>query len=273
MIGIQSAFIAELVAVIIELYREPYPVVLENQHTITQVLSDEEAKFQKALERGLKELEKESVLSGEVAFRLYETYGFPFELSQEIANERGETVSREDFEHARTAHSEASRTASAGKFKGGLLDHSEQTTKYHTATHLLHAALRKVLGTEVQQKGSNITGERLRFDFSFHRAVTPAEVSEIEKQINDWITAGLPVSVETTAKQAALAAGALAFFVEKYPDEVTVYTIGKDINQDWISKELCGGPHVGNTAEIGSLTLSKEQSAGAGIRRIYAYMT
>ncbi len=209
------------------------------------------------------------VLSGEGAFKLYETYGFPFELTQEIAAERGQTLDTSVFDAARERHATASRTASVGMFKGGLLDHTEQTTKYHTATHLLHAALRAVLGTEVGQKGSNITGERLRFDFTFHRAVTPEELQEVERLIATWISQELPVTAEVLPKAAALAAGAIAFFVEKYPDEVTVYTIGNDSHTDWISKELCGGPHVSNTREIGSLQLSKEQSAGAGIRRVY----
>ncbi len=270
MIGITEQFIAQLASVVIELYREPYPTVFEQQERILQVLSEEEAKFQKALDRGIKELEKQPMLTGEVAFKLYETYGFPFELSQEIAAERGETLSRAAFDAARHAHADASRTASSGKFKGGLLDHSEQTTKYHTATHLLHAALRSVLGSEVGQKGSNITGERLRFDFSFHRALNQAEIDQAQEMINTWIKQDLPVTVKTMQKDAALAAGALAFFVEKYPDEVTVYTIGTDAESDWISKELCGGPHVATTGEIGLLRLFKEQSAGAGIRRIYA---
>ena len=269
MIDIQKPFLAELIEVIIALYEEPYPEMSAKKADILQVLVGEEQKFHQTLERGLKELEKEPQLTGEVAFKLYETYGFPFELTQEIAREQGQDIDESEFIAAKTKHAAASRSASAGKFKGGLQDVSEQTTRYHTATHLLHAALRKVLGTEVGQKGSNITGERLRFDFTFHRAVTPEELAEVEFLVNEWITQSLPVHVESISKTTALEAGALAFFVEKYPDEVTVYTIGTDTQSDWISKELCGGPHVQNTTEIGSLKLSREQSAGSGIRRVY----
>lgn len=269
MIGIEKPFVSELVSVVLEQYATAYPELTQQKETILAALVQEEQKFTKTLERGLRELEKLESLSGEVAFRLYETYGFPFELTQEIALERGETLDKALFDQARLAHAAASRTASAGKFAGGLLDHTTQTTRYHTATHLLHAALRKVLGPEVSQKGSNITGERLRFDFSFHRPVSPQELEAVEVQLNDWIDQALPVTVQTLPKQQALREGALAFFVEKYPDEVTVYTIGKDPTTNWVSKELCGGPHVSNTKELGAIKLSREQSAGAGVRRVY----
>ena len=158
-------------------------------------------------------------------------------------------------------------------FKGGLADASEQTTKYHTATHLLHAALRKVLGTHVEQKGSNITSKRLRFDFSHHAPLSDAEKERVQLQVNEWIAANLPVTVATMSKKDALKSGAIAFFVEKYPDEVTVYTIGNDPENNWISKEFCGGPHVTNTGAIGPVELFKEQSASAGVRRIYVRST
>lgn len=269
MIGITEPFLSDLVGIIAGIYREPYPEIGANEAHIAKILGEEEAKFARALEKGMREVEKVEVLTGEVAFKLYETYGFPFELSQEIAAEKGHPLSQEEFEAAKKAHADKSRSASAGKFKGGLLDNSEQTTKYHTATHLLHAALRKILGNHVEQKGSNITGKRLRFDFSHPQALTQEELDLVEKQINDWVLEDLPVSVETMSKQDALKSGAIAFFIEKYPDEVTVYTIGEDAKNDWISKEFCGGPHVSRTSEIGTVKIFKEKAAAAGIRRIY----
>ena len=269
MIGITRPFIAELVEVVATIYAEPYPEVMAKKDTIAAVFTAEEAKFHKALEKGLRELEKIQTITGEVAFRLYETYGFPFELTQEIAAERGETVSEDAFAAARKNHAVDSRQASSDKFKGGLADHSEQTTRYHTATHLLHAALRKIVGTHVAQKGSNITHERLRFDFSHTEPLTEQEIQLVEAQVNEWIAADLPVTVATMEKQSALASGAIAFFVEKYPDEVTVYTIGTDAQTDWVSKEFCGGPHVASTGSIGPIEVFKEQSAAAGVRRVY----
>lgn len=269
MIGIQKPFLADLAKVIAEIYKDSYPSVSANIEKISLGLASEEKKFAKTLEKGLREVEKVETLTGEVAFKLYETYGFPFELSQEIAKEKGYDLSLEEFESAKQVHSDQSRTASAGKFKGGLQDSSEQTTRYHTATHLLHAALRKILGTHVQQKGSNITAERLRFDFSHNTALTEDEKKAVEKQINEWVQADLPVTVKTMKKEDALKSGAIAFFVEKYPDEVTVYTIGNDPETNWVSKEFCGGPHVTHTGEIGPIKVVKEKASSAGIRRIY----
>jgi alanyl-tRNA synthetase len=269
MIGIEQVFIGDLVKVIINIYKKSYPSVIEHLDRIVVGLSTEETKFAKTLQKGLREVEKVEKLTGEVAFKLYETYGFPFELTAEIAAEKGQIISQEEFDNAKKDHSFKSRTASAGKFKGGLQDSSEQTTRYHTATHLLHAALRQVLGDHVQQKGSNITGERLRFDFSHSQAMTDLEKSEVQKLIKQWVDASLPVTFQSMPKEKALKSGAIAFFVEKYPDEVTVYTIGEDPSNNWISKEFCGGPHVKNTAEIGSIELFKEKAASAGIRRVY----
>jgi alanyl-tRNA synthetase len=269
MLGLEQAFVGDIVKVVVEMYHEQYPEVERNQELIIKNLSDEEAKFLKTLQKGLKEIEKLPELTGEIAFKLYETYGFPLELTEEIAIERGQKVDREAFRKAFEDHKNASRTASVGMFKGGLADHSEITTKYHTATHLLHAALRKMLGTHVQQKGSNITAERLRFDFSHPQAMTPDEIKQVEAQINDWIKADLPVSKQILPKQQALDSGAIAFFIEKYPDEVSVYTIGKDAENDWISKEFCGGPHVEHTGVIGPIKITKEQAVSAGARRIY----
>lgn len=269
MIGIADAFVGQMVAPIVCLYEKEYPDVKKNEQRVRLLLEEEERKFLRTLDKGLKEIAKLPELTGKTAFMLYETYGFPLELTQEIAQERGQVVDKKVFEAEFTKHKELSRTASAGMFKGGLADHSEVTTKYHTATHLLQAALRKILGTHVQQKGSNITAERMRFDFTHPQALSDEEKRMVEKQINDWIDADLPVTMETMKKSDALASGAIAFFVEKYPDEVTVYTIGNDPKKDWVSKELCGGPHVTRTGQIGEVKIAKEQAVAAGIRRIY----
>lgn len=269
MIGIEKPFLSDLAKVVAQIYKNSYPDVLQNIEKISQGLQLEEQKFARTLEKGLREVEKIDQLTGEVAFKLYETYGFPFELSQEIAREKGQDLSQDEFDLAKQNHADMSRSASAGKFKGGLQDSGEQTTKYHTATHLLHAALRKILGNHVQQKGSNITAERLRFDFSHNSALTQTQQQAVEDQINEWIQADLPVNVKIMKKQEALNSGAIAFFVEKYPDEVTVYTIGEDLEKNWISKEFCGGPHVNKTGEIGNIKIFKEKAASDGVRRLY----
>lgn len=269
MVGISGAFIAELVDIVVKMYEQAYPELAAQADQVRRTLSEEEEKFNKTIDKGLREIEKLPQLNGEIAFKLYETYGFPLELTQEIAIERGQDVDLDAFAAAFEEHKEKSRSASAGKFKGGLADHSEITTKYHTATHLLHAALRKILGTHVQQKGSNITAERLRFDFSHTASMSEAEKQAVEKQVNAWIDANLPVSMQLMQKDTALQSGAIAFFLEKYPDEVSVYTIGNDPKTEWISKEFCGGPHVGATGAIGKIKLTKEQSASAGVRRVY----
>ncbi|MDA1080023.1 MAG: alanine--tRNA ligase [bacterium] len=266
-LGIKQPFLTELVPVVAAIYAKAYPQVTEQQEKITTAFALEQQKFQKVLEKGLRHFSTLKKVDGESAFQLYETYGFPFELTQELARERGLDIAADDFNKARADHAAASRTASAGKFRGGLQDTSEIATRYHTATHLLHAALRKLLGTTVQQKGSNITGKRLRFDFSHDRSLTESEISQLLSQINEWVAADLPVSKKIQKKEVALKSGALAFFGEQYPDEVSVYTIGSE--KDWVSRELCGGPHVTHTAEIGKLQFMKQQAVAAGVRRIY----
>jgi alanyl-tRNA synthetase len=241
----------------------------EDRKLIEEVLQTEAEKFAKSLDKGLGVLEKTDHIDGTFAFDLYQTYGFPLEITMELAQQKGQTVDIEEFKSEFNKHKDLSRTSSAGMFKGGLQDDSVVTVKYHTATHLLQAALRKVLGTHVQQKGSNITKERLRFDFSHPTAVTQEQQDAVMKQINEWISADLPVDRQEMSKATALESGAIAFFVEKYPDVVTVYTIGNDAATDWISKELCGGPHVSHTGEIGQLVWQKEQAVSAGVRRIY----
>jgi alanyl-tRNA synthetase len=285
MVGIVKPFVAEIVPIIIDIYKEAYPEIALAQDAITQALVIEEAKFAKTLENGLRELDKLSrvqnsaSITGALAFKLYETYGFPFELTQEIASEQSISISLDDFNSAKKQHADASRAAGAGKFKGGLADHSQQTTRYHTATHLLHAALRHVIGSTVGQRGSNITTERLRFDFTHDKPLTQDQKQQVETLINNWIKAGLPVTVASMAKDEAMKSGAMAFFGEKYPDQVTVYTVGlrpdgtnHDLNNpqaDWVSKELCGGPHVQNTSEIGQIEIFKDKAVSAGVRRVY----
>jgi alanyl-tRNA synthetase len=260
----------ELTAIVLGIYDGQQGVnKTQQEKPISETIRTEVTKFQKTLAAGLKIVEKAEQVDGKMAFDLYQTYGFPLELTTELLQQRGQKLDLETFQNEFQKHKDLSRSASAGVFKGGLADHSEVTTKYHTATHLLHAALRKILGTHVQQKGSNITVERLRFDFSHPAAMTEAEKQKVEDQINDWINQALPVTQQVMKKSDALESGAIAFFVEKYPDEVTVYTVGKDVEKDWISKEFCGGPHVKNTSEIGPIKLTKEQSTSAGVRRVY----
>ncbi len=263
-------FIPELTAVVLDMYDGIHNILKNDQQgQVFTVVEDEVKRFQKTLAAGLKIVEHSQNVDGKIAFDLYQTYGFPLELTTEIVQQKGIEIDIETFHKEFQKHKDLSRSASAGVFKGGLADHSVKTTKYHTATHLLHAALRQILGTHVQQKGSNITGERMRFDFTHHAALTDEEKTKVEHQINDWIAAKLPVTMQKLKKEDALNSGAIAFFIEKYPDEVTVYTIGKDAQKDWVSKEFCGGPHVQNTGEIGPIKITKEQSASAGIRRIY----
>ena len=275
--GIGEAFLGKLVPSIVVIYADFYQQVEAKQATITEVLNQEEKKFLRTLEKGLREFEKStqktSELTAELAFTLYETYGFPVELSLEEAESQKLSIQKNlenKFQVIKKEHADLSRTASVGKFKGGLQDNSEVTVKYHTATHLIHSALRKVLGKEVSQKGSNITGKRLRFDFSHPQAVTKDELKQVEDQVNKWIAVDYPVTKISMQKQSALKAGALAFFVEKYPEEVTVYTVGLDEENDWVSKELCGGPHVESTGKIGSIEIFKEKAVSAGVRRVYA---
>lgn len=260
----------DLSKTILEMYDGEQGISLTSQSDlVTSTIKQELEKFQKTLAAGLKIVEKTEHMDGKVAFNLYQSYGFPLELTAEIAEQKGQQLDRKMFEAEFTKHKDLSRSSSAGAFKGGLVDQSEITTKYHTTTHLLQAALRKVLGTHVQQKGSHITAERLRFDFSHPQAMSPDEIKAVEDQINDWISQDLPMTKQSMSKTEALESGAIAFFVEKYPDQVTVYTVGKDPQTDWVSKELCGGPHVTSTGTIGKIELFKEQSASAGVRRIY----
>jgi alanyl-tRNA synthetase len=263
-------YIGELVVPIAAVYEDAFPVI-DKAAEIKLLLEEEALRFGKTLEKGLKEIEKIEHLDGKEAFVLYETYGFPWEMTEEIARGRGIQVNREQFEAEFKKHQALSRTAAAGMFKGGLADHSVETTKLHTATHLLHEALHRVLGNHISQKGSNITVERLRFDFSHPTKLTPEELQKIEEMVNQKIKEDLPVSLVTMPKEQALESGARAFFGERYADQVKVYSVGKD--SDLFSKEICGGPHVEHTGTLGTFHIIKEESAGAGIRRIYATLT
>ncbi|MEN8252752.1 MAG: alanine--tRNA ligase [Patescibacteria group bacterium] len=290
-LGIAKEFVSDLVDVVFEIYGQVYPKNKEERIEIKNALQEEEKKFLKTLEKGLRKFEEipssegqaegRGILSAEQAFKLHETHGFPLDLSIEEAENKNIKVEKNiknKFEKLRQEHAEKSRTASVGMFKGGLANAGEITVKYHTATHLLHAALRKILGNHVKQKGSNITAKRLRFDFAHPQALTQEEKEQVEEQVNTWIKASLPVSKKNMNKQKALEQGALAFFAEKYPDEVSVYVIGPadgppsheaSEGRDWISHELCGGPHVKNTGEIGEIKISKEKAVGTGMRRVY----
>jgi len=255
-----------------------YPLKVYAADRITKVINDEAGKFAKALSKGMRKLEKvikrKARIDGKLAFDLYQTDGFPLELTLEILENEGGTFSAKDkntFEKEFKKHKELSRSASAGMFKGGLADSGEETVKLHTLTHLLHWALRKVIGKSVKQEGSNITKDRLRFDFSHDKKLTGSQIIEIQNLVNGAIDKGLAVTKTIEEKQKALESGALAFFKENYPEKVSVYTIGKSDN-DWISKEFCGGPHVDNTRKLGRANISKQKKIGSNIIRIYAQL-
>ena len=268
-IDISSNWEEQIARLIIEKYQSYYSELSQNKQVVLDVLKNEKEKFNKTLEKGLREFAKVSNkdIDGEVAFHLYDTYGFPIELTEELAKDAGISVDTKGFNEKFKAHQELSRTASAGKFKGGLAGNSEIETRYHTATHLLNAALKLVVGPDVHQKGSNITDERMRFDFSCDHKLSDEEKQKTEDLVNKWIQEGLDVRVEEMSKEDAIKSGAECMFIEKYPDVVTVYTIG-----DNVSKELCGGPHVKNTSELGHFKIVKEEASSAGVRRIKAIL-
>ena len=270
-IDINSDWDNQIAKLILSKYNRYYQELVTNENTVIEVLANEKNKFNRTLEKGLKEFKKvtegKDNIDGTTAFHLFDTYGFPLELTVELANEMGLTVDVEGYKEKFKAHQELSRAGSQEKFKGGLAGNSEIETKYHTATHLLNAALKLVIGPEVHQRGSNITVERMRFDFNCDHKLTEEEKANAEKYVNEWIQAGLDVSVEEMNKEMAVASGAECMFIEKYPDKVTVYTIG-----DNISKELCGGPHVKNTSELGHFKIIKEEASSAGVRRIKAIL-
>ena len=268
-IDISSDWEQKIAKLIINKYQKYYSELTENESVVLEVLKNEKEKFNRTLEKGLREFNKVSNkdIDAETAFHLYDTYGFPIELTEELAHDAKIKVDTLGFKERFKKHQELSRTASAGKFKGGLAGNSEIETKYHTATHLLNAALKVVVDKNVHQKGSNITDERMRFDFSCDHKLTDEEKKKTEDLVNEWIKEGLDVTVKEMSKSDAINSGAECMFIEKYPDIVTVYSIGN------VSKELCGGPHVKNTSELGHFKITKEEASSAGVRRIKAVLT
>ena len=271
--------LGELIDLNIETLKEMYPELHQNSNKIKSVIIEEKDKFEKTLERGEREFNKivnrmknegKDTISGQDLFTLYETYGFPPEDTQDLAREAGLKVDTTEFDKLFKEHQEKSRMGSEQKFKGGLAGTGEQEVRYHTATHLLNAALKVILGKDVHQKGSNITPERMRFDFSCDHKLTDDEKKKVEDLVNEWIAQGLDVKCEEMKKDDAIKSGAECMFIEKYPDIVTVYSIGND--REKVSKELCGGPHVKNTSELGHFKIKKEEASSAGVRRIKAIL-
>ncbi|MEG1520771.1 MAG: alanine--tRNA ligase-related protein, partial [Clostridia bacterium] len=270
---LKEGALSELALVYVEKYKGYYNELVVNKDKITTEIIKEEEKFSKTLTQGLKEFEKVaihiqgSVIPGKTAFRLYDTFGFPVEMTEELASERQMTVDRKGYEDAYEEHQKKSQVGSEQRFKGGLIDHGEMTTNLHTATHLMHKALKIVLHDEhVNQRGSNITAERLRFDFSFDRPMTDAEIAEVERLVNVAIDAKQDILCEEMTVDQAKAKGAVGLFESKYGEKVKVYSMGK------FSCEICGGPHAKNTGDLGHFKIVKEQSSSAGVRRIKAIL-
>jgi len=270
LLGIEKEFLGEIAKVVVEVYKERYPLLKEKENFIFEELKKEENKFRNTLSKGLKKFEefaKNKKISGKDAFLLFQSFGFPFEITKELAKEKGIEVDEEGFWKEYEKHKEISRKGAEKKFKGGLIDASEQTIKLHTATHLLNEALRRVLKRrDIVQKGSNITPERLRFDFNFERKLTEEEIKKVEDLVNEQIKKGLPVWREEMTVEEAKKRGAQAVFEHKYGEKVSVYFIGD------FSVEVCGGPHVKNTKELGRFKIIKEEGVAAGIRRIKAIL-
>jgi alanyl-tRNA synthetase len=302
-LGVTDNFTKSVAQTFIDTYKNEYKNLLEKQEIILSELDKEESKFRKTLDNGMKQFEKVVVkdkgdrawnnlsshggnidphkvikweISAETAFNLLQSFGFPIELTIEIAKEKGFEVDIIGFEKLKEEHSQSSRTASTGKFKGGLGSDGEMETKYHTATHLLHQALRTVLGDTVEQKGSNINNERLRFDFAYGEKMTDEQKKKVEDLVNEKIKANLPVIREELSKDEALSRGAIGLFGDKYGDVVSVYKIGegeKRGDSNLFSMELCGGPHVSNTGELGIFKILKEEAVSSGVRRIKAVLS
>ncbi|MCI8277547.1 MAG: alanine--tRNA ligase [Clostridia bacterium] len=274
-LGIDLNEISHIIDVSVNALKEMYPELLENKENIKKVIIEEKDKFVRTLQNGEKEFEKavkkakqsgKNVIDGNIVFNLYETYGFPAEMTEELAKEQGIEVDNKEFDKLFKEHQEKSRLGSDQKFKGGLAATGDMEVKYHTATHLLNAALKMVLGEHVHQKGSNITSERMRFDFSHPAKMTEEEKQKVEDMVNNWIEQDMEVTFKEMPKEDAIKSGAECMFIEKYPDIVTVYSIGE------VSKELCGGPHVTNTGKLGRFKIKKEEASSAGVRRIKAIL-
>lgn len=276
-LGVEVLITPAVCQAVIEQYKDEYTELEQNAARILDEVKKEEEKFNSTLEKGLKEFDKMAEqapkITGEQAFVLYATYGFPIELTEELAKERGGSVDRGVFDEEFKKHQALSRTASAGTFKGGLADHTEQTTRLHTATHLLHQALRAVLGPHVEQRGSNITEQRLRFDFTHGQKMTDQEKLEVEAMVNEVIKRDLPVVKEEMSVEQAKQTGAIGLFESKYGEKVSVYTVLDTENpKGFYSKEICGGPHVAKTGELGGFKISKEEAVSSGVRRIKAVL-
>ena len=279
-IGAKDAFCGAVASAYVATYRDAYPTLGERQEQIISELTKEEAKFKASLEKGLREFEKVFAKSGAVsgvdAFNLYQSYGFPWELTEELAREKGQQVDRAVFQSEFKKHQDLSRSGSEQKFAGGLADHSAEVIRLHTATHMLHQALRTVLGDHVLQRGSNITAERLRFDFSHPEKMTPEQIKQTEDLVNENIKKDLPVHFEILELDEAKRRGAIGVFDDKYAalgTKIKVYFIGDEATGEYYSREVCGGPHVARTGELGSFKIQKEEAVSSGVRRIKAVVS
>src|SRR3989338_1993660 len=276
LLGIEEIFLAGVAEPVFEIYKEFYPELLQKKEMILSVIAEEESKFKKTLEKGLKQFEsvsQEGSINGKDAFTLFSTYGFPLEMTVELAKEKNINVDAKGFYKEFEEHQKISRTASAGMFKGGLVDAGEKTTKYHTATHLLHQALKIVLGNSVNQKGSNITSERLRFDFSWPGKMTKEQIEKTEQIVNGKIKENLPVGWQEMSLEEARLSGAIGLFGHKYETKVKVYIVGDSAKGGQVfSKEICMGPHAVSTGELGRFKIIKEEAVSAGVRRIKAIL-
>jgi alanyl-tRNA synthetase len=271
-LGIEQGSLSDIARAVIQKYEKAYPELKENSEKITREIAMEEERFQKTITQGLREFEKlaekltGNEIDGKSAFKLYDTFGFPIEFTLEIAAERSLTVDKAGFDEAFIRHQELSHAGAEQRFAGGLADTGDRTARLHTATHLLLAALRKFLGEDINQKGSNITADRLRVDFNFHRKIEQDELNQVEEYVNLAISEGLPVVMEEMSLEEAKARNAVGVFESKYGETVKVYTV------EGYSREICGGPHALNTAELGRFKIVKEQSSSSGVRRIKAVL-
>jgi alanyl-tRNA synthetase len=277
LLNLQGHWLEALIGKIVTNYATAYPELVEKSHHIFQVLEQEQTKFAATLDKGLKEFEKlttkQGTLDGNDAFNLYQTFGFPWELTHELATQMlGKDLDKKEFESGFKKHQELSRTATAGEFKGGLANTSEPVVKLHTATHLMQKALRQVLGDHVFQKGSNITEERTRFDFTHNEKLTDEQKAEVERLVNEWIKRDGVVVKEIMPLEKARELGAIGLFGEKYGETVSVYTISDPNTHEVISREFCGGPHVEHTGTMGHFKILKEEAISAGVRRIKAVL-
>ncbi|MDO8557987.1 MAG: alanine--tRNA ligase [bacterium] len=269
-LDLQDVWVGAVIVAVAKIYKDVYPEIWMNAPHITQIISAEQKKFGDTLEKGLKEFLKKKFIDGKTAFDLYQTYGFPWELTRELAEANGQKINKEEFKAEFKKHQDLSRTSSAGIFKGGLADHSEKVVRLHTATHLMNKALRRVLGEHVWQRGSHINAERTRFDFTHQEKMTPEQIKKVEELVNGWILRDLAVKKEIMPLEEARGLNAIGAFGEKYGQTVSVYTVHDSKTEEVISREFCGGPHVEHTGVIGKFKIIKEEAIAAGIRRVKA---